>query len=113
MAELPRMVKVLKGSTSLRAASQAFSLGVIGFTSGPVRKRPNQFVSGLGAQGTVCVFAADWPLAAGGSFPATGTAGQATFAAGQGAVAGAAGRTGLCDWGASGSGWLGFALCCA
>jgi len=46
MAELPRMVMMLKGSTTLRMASQPFSLGVRGLTCGPSRKREYQLMMG-------------------------------------------------------------------
>ncbi len=44
--DCPAMVMALNGSARLRTASQAFSLGVRGLTSGPVRKRANQFLAG-------------------------------------------------------------------
>ena len=82
------MVTALKGSTTLRAASQRFSLGVIGFTCGPLVNRIYQLISFWGGQGAGC--GAGWPLAPAGAFQVVGGAGLATFADGQGAVAGAA-----------------------
>src|SRR5271166_5154708 len=100
MAELARMVRVLKGSTTLRAASQSFSLGAIGFTCGPLANRIYQLVGCWGGQGAGCVaftgWVADWPLAPSGAFAAAGAEGVAAFAAGQGAVAGVAAWVGLC-----------------
>ena len=49
MAESPRMVMTLKGSTTLRVASHAFSRGVSGLTCGPLVKRTYQL--GGGGQG--------------------------------------------------------------
>jgi len=49
IAELPRIVRALKGSTTLRAANQAFSSGVIGFTLGPSIKRSYQLIGALEA----------------------------------------------------------------
>jgi hypothetical protein len=86
----------------LRAASQRFSLGVIGFTCGPLVNRIYQLVVCWGGQAAGCV--PDWPLAPAGAFLAMGPAGLAPFAAGQGAVAGAAEWVGFCGSGASGSG---------
>src|ERR1039458_1975356 len=51
MPARPRMVRALKGSTTLRTASQAFSLAFIGFTCGPSRKRTYQLISGFGGHG--------------------------------------------------------------
>ena len=45
------MVTALKGSTTLRTASQRFSFGVIGFTCGPLVKRSYQLISGFGGHG--------------------------------------------------------------
>ena len=94
MAELPRIVTALKGSITLRAAIQRFSLGVIGFTWGPLVKRIYQLIAGWGGQGAGCV--PGWPLAPAGAFQVAGGAGLATFAAGQGAVAGGAAWEGFC-----------------
>ncbi len=47
MAEVPRMVMALKGSTTLRTASQAFSFGVSGLTCGPLKKRAYQLTMGM------------------------------------------------------------------
>src|ERR1039458_8959462 len=95
MAERPRMVRPLKGSITLRAASRAFSRRVIGFTSGPLTKRSYQLIAGRGGQGAVCVSGS--AVDAGGAVPAAGgvvtpvaAAGWAALPAGQGTVAGAA-----------------------
>src|ERR1035437_8230210 len=94
MAELPRIVMALNGSTTLRVAIQRFSLGVIGFTCGPLVNRIYQLIVCCGWQGAGSV--PGWLLAPAGAIPATGDVpavagvGLAPFAAGQGAVVGVA-----------------------
>src|ERR1035437_10303376 len=107
MAELPRIVMALNGSTTLRVAIQRFSLGVIGFTCGPLVNRIYQLIVFWGGQGAGCV--SGWPLAPAGAIPATedvsvvAAVGLTPFAAGQGAVVGVATGVGLFGSGASGN----------
>src|SRR5579859_5142766 len=55
MAELPRMVIALKGSITSRVASQAFCVGVMRLTCGPLRKRAYQSIKGAsGGQLSCC-----------------------------------------------------------
>src|SRR5580658_4107950 len=123
MAELPRMVTPLKGSPTLRTASHAFSLGVIGFTCGPSRKRAYQLMMGsflmMGRlltkvaeveQSTSSV-SLEWLPAAGAGNPAAAAAASAArdpmaapaFFTRQGSVSGLVAGAGLCGRGASGS----------
>ena len=87
MAELPRMVMALKGSTTLRAARRAFSKGVSGFTSGPLRKRSNQLITGIGVHGEAPADASCWAFGLAGVLPwfeALSAGGLAARAAWQG-----------------------------
>src|ERR1035437_6144628 len=94
MAELPRIVMALNGSTTLRVAIQRFSLGVIGFTCGPLVNRIYQLIVCSGWHGAGCVLG--WPLAPAGAIPSTedvsvvAVVGLTPFATGQGAVVGVA-----------------------
>jgi hypothetical protein len=99
----------LKGSTTLRTASQPFSLGVSGLTCGPLVKRIYQLIVDWGGQGAG--FGTGW-APAGGGFPAAGgIASEAALTAGQGRVAGAAAGAGVRGCGASGSDGLGGGAC--
>src|ERR1035437_5415931 len=100
MAELPRIVMALNGSTTLRVAIQRFSLGVIGFTCGPLVNRIYQLIVCWGWQGAGC--AAGWPLAPDGAIPSTedvpavAGVGLAPFAAEQGTLVGVVTGVGFC-----------------
>jgi hypothetical protein len=117
MAELPRMVMALKGSPTLRMASHAFSVGVIGLTFGPLRKRAYQLMmGGKAGQGAAC--ALGWELTLGVDVAAPEAAGAEAVSAEaapdfftlQGAGGAVTGWSVICGWGASGSVGAGWGL---